>query len=279
MDRHVCVVSGGGTGIGRAIATELAVLGASVMICGRRAAPLEQTVRDLQAQGISVAHQTCDIRDDDAVTALFDRVNDEFGRLDVLINNAGGQFPSPALSLTNKGFEAVVRNNLLGTWKMTHAAATQLMVPQQSGHIINITADVRNGFPGMVHTGAARAGVENMTKTLAIEWAQHGVRINSVAPGIIATEALANYPDSLREGSIRATPVRRFAAPTEVSHLVVYLASGYSDFMTGQTLRFDGGKSLWGESWPIPQEVPQHAPYPAGGFFGPKRNASKTDKK
>lgn len=249
------------------------------MICGRRAAPLEQTVRDLQAQGISVAHQTCDIRDDDAVTALFDRVNDEFGRLDVLINNAGGQFPSPALSLTNKGFEAVVRNNLLGTWKMTHAAATQLMVPQQSGHIINITADVRNGFPGMVHTGAARAGVENMTKTLAIEWAQHGVRINSVAPGIIATEALANYPDSLREGSIRATPVRRFAAPTEVSHLVVYLASGYSDFMTGQTLRFDGGKSLWGESWPIPQEVPQHAPYPAGGFFGPKRNASKTDKK
>ncbi len=279
MNNRICLVSGGGTGIGYAIARELASLGASVVLCGRRQEPLDDAVEALSGAGGTASARTCDIRNDDDVAALFERINDEFGRLDVLVNNAGGQFPSPALSLTNKGFEAVIRNNLLGTWKMTHAAASRFMVPQQYGHIVNITADVRNGFPGMIHTGAARAGVENLTMTLAIEWAQHGIRVNAVAPGIIATEALANYPDSLRDGSKKATPLRRFAHPNEVAHLAVYLASEYSDFVTGQTFRIDGGKSLWGKSWPIPESVPQHPPYAGEAFLGPNKNAKSTDRK
>lgn len=279
MSERVCLVSGGGTGIGRAIAQELASLGATVVICGRRLEPLEKTASDLRETGGKISAKTCDIRDDDAVAQLFAHIAEEHGRLDVLVNNAGGQFPAPALTLSNKGFDAVVRNNLSGTWKMTLAAATKLMVPQRYGHIVNITADVRNGFPGMVHTGAARAGVQNMTKTLSIEWAQHGIRINCVAPGIIATDALADYPDALREGSRRSTPLRRFAHPAEVAHLVVYLASEYSDFVTGQTFRIDGGKSLWGESWPIPEDIPNHQPYPDEDFLGPNKNANSTDKK
>ena len=279
MKDRVCLVSGGGTGIGRAIAQELASLGAQVVICGRRRKPLDATVDLFAEAGWTALGLPCDIRNDDAIDSLFTKVKEQYGRLDVLINNAGGQFPSPALSLRNKGFEAVIRNNLIGTWKMTHAAATKLMVPNRSGHIVNITADVRNGFPGMIHTGAARAGVENLTKTLAVEWAQHGLRINAVAPGIIATEALTNYPESLRNSSKNATPLRRFAQPAEVAHLVVYLASDFSDFVTGQTFRIDGGKSLWGESWPIPEDIPQHAPYPDAGFFGPNKNAKNTDKK
>ncbi|MCA9603094.1 MAG: SDR family oxidoreductase, partial [Myxococcales bacterium] len=177
------------------------------------------------------------------------------------VNNAGGQFPVQAEHLSPKGFEAVVRNNLLGTWNMTHAVATRAMIPQKRGRIVNITAEVSGGFPGMAHTGAARAGVENLTKTLAVEWAVHGVRVNAVAPGVIRTTGTAQYPPELLEMSRVSTPLKRLGSAAEVSHLICYLASRYADFVTGQVFTIDGGRSLWGETWGIPDDVPRYPPY------------------
>jgi citronellol/citronellal dehydrogenase len=155
-----------------------------------------------------------------------------------------------------------VRNNLLGTWTMTHAVAKRAMIPRKTGRIVNVIANVARGFPGMAHTGAARAGVENLTKTLAVEWAVHGIRVNAVAPGVIKTTGTAQYPAEILEVSRKATPLKRFGASEEVSHMIAYLVTKQADFVTGQTFYIDGGASLWGSAWGIPDdEVPQHAPY------------------
>ncbi len=260
---EVALITGGGTGIGLAVAEELGALGARIAICGRRAEPLAAAAAKLAAAGVDVHHATADIRDPDSVAAFVDGVVAKFGKIDVLVNNAGGQFPIPAEHLAPKGFEAVVRNNLLGTWTMTHAVATRAMIPQKQGRIVNVIAEISRGFPGMVHTGAARAGVDNMTKTLAVEWATHGLRVNAVAPGVIKTTGTAQYPEELLEMSRKGTPLKRLGSPEEVAHLIVYLASRFADFVTGQTYYIDGGKSLWGDGWEIPDDVPQRAPYPA----------------
>jgi citronellol/citronellal dehydrogenase len=180
----------------------------------------------------------------------------------ILVNNAGGQFPSPAEHIAPKGFEAVVRNNLLGTWTMTHAVATAAMIPAKRGRIVTITAQVERGFPGMVHTGAARAGVQNMTKTLAVEWACHGIRVNCVAPGVIKTSGTAQYPEEFLEAARKSIPLKRLGGEEEVSHLIVYLCSRVADYVTGQTFLIDGGQSLWSSPWEIPNDVPQSPPYP-----------------
>jgi len=262
FEDEVVLVTGGGTGIGLAAAEEMGLLGARVALCGRRAEPLESAADRLGASRIEVHHATCDIREPDSVQSYVDGVINRFGRIDVLINNAGGQFPSPAESLSPKGFEAVVRNNLLGTWNFTHAVATRAFIPQKRGRIVNVIAQIARGFPGMVHTGAARAGVGNMTKTLAVEWAMHGIRVNAVAPGVIRTTGTAQYPPELLENAKRASPVKRLGTPEEVAHLIVYLASRYADFVTGQTWYIDGGDSLWGDQWDVPDDVPQYPPYP-----------------
>ena len=144
---------------------------------------------------------------------------------------------------------------------MTHAVANHAMIPQRSGRIINVTANVARGFPGMAHTGAARAGVENLTKTLAVEWSIHGIRVNSVAPGVIVTEGIKQYPRTLLDDSERATPLKRLGSAQEVSHLITYLTLPQSDYITGQTIAIDGGANLWGEKWSIPEDVPQSPPY------------------
>jgi len=261
-DGQVAIITGGGTGIGLTVAREMSALGAKVAICGRRPEPLAEAAASI---GGDVFHDTCDIRDPDSIKEYVDKVLAKFGRVDVLVNNAGGQFPSPAQHLSPRGFEAVVRNNLLGTWNFTHAVANQAFIPQKSGRIVNVIAQVARGFPGMAHTGAARAGVANLTKTLAVEWAQFGVRVNAVAPGVIRTSGLDQYPPELLKNAVRAAPVRRLGAPEEVSHLIVYLGSTYADFVTGQIMYIDGGASLWGDQWPIPDDVPQHPPYPFPG--------------
>lgn len=254
-------MTGGGTGIGLAVAREAGHLGARVAVCGRRAEPLEAAARALEEDGMDVHHATCDIRDPDSVGAFVDGVVERFGRIDLLVNNAGGQFPAPAEALTPRGFEAVVRNNLIGTWLMTHAAATRSFIPNKRGRVVNVIAQVARGFPGMAHTGAARAGVDNLTKTLAVEWAIHGVRVNAVAPGIIKTTGTAQYPPELLERGRAASVVKRLGTPEEVAHLIVYLGSRYADFVTGQTFYIDGGQSIWGDQWEVPDSVPKYPPY------------------
>ena len=266
-DDQVAIITGGGTGIGLAVAREMSALGAKVAICGRRAEPLA-TAAESFGDDAEVFHDTCDIRDADSVAAYVEKVLARFGRVDVLVNNAGGQFPSPAQHLSPRGFEAVVRNNLLGTWNFTHAVANQAFIPQKRGRIVNVIAQVARGFPGMAHTGAARAGVANLTKTLSVEWAQFGVRVNAVAPGVIRTSGLDQYPPELLKNAVRAAPVQRLGAPEEVSNLIVYLGSTFADFVTGQVWYIDGGASLWGDQWPIPDDVPQYPPYEIPGQEG-----------
>lgn len=259
---EVAIVTGGGTGMGLLTAEELGRLGAKVAICGRRPEPLVEAAAQLEALGIEVFQGTCDIREPESIDALLAGIQERFGRVDILVNNAGGQFPSPAQMISPKGFGAVVRNNLMGTWNMTHAVANRFFIPQKRGRIVNIIAQIARGFPGMVHTGAARAGVENMTKTLAVEWAMHGIRVNAVAPGVIKTSGTRQYPPMLLENAIKACPVKRLGTGEEVTHLITYLCSTYADFITGQTMYIDGGASLWGDAWIIPNEVPQYPPYP-----------------
>ncbi|WP_437318549.1 SDR family oxidoreductase [Sorangium sp. So ce385] len=254
---QVALVTGGGSGIGLACARELAYLGAKVAICGRKPDKLEAAAKALADDGVAEADvlvAPCDIREPEQIAAFVGQVLGRFGRIDVLVNNAGGQFPSPAIDMTPKGWEAVVRNNLNGTFFMTREVAQRAMFPARRGRIVNVTASVSRGFPGMAHTGAARAGVENLTRSLAVEWAAHGIRINAVAPGSnIRSSGTSQYGDELLELARRATPLKRLATPEEVSRLIVFLASDQNDFITGAVYGIDGGQPLWGDIWSIPE--------------------------
>ncbi len=251
FDGQVAIVTGGGTGIGLATARELTALGARVVIASRSREKVDAGLAALGLPADRAAGRTCDIREAEQCDALVDAAKEAFGRVDVLVNNAGGQFPSPAEHLSSRGFEAVVRNNLSGTFHMTRAAATRAMIPARRGRVVNVIADIARGFPGMVHTGAARAGVENMTKTLAVEWAAHHVQVNAVAPGTIVSSGTAQYGDALLEAARRATPAKRLGTPEEVARVIVFLASDLADYVTGSTYYIDGGSSLWGDIWGI----------------------------
>lgn len=253
FEGQVALITGGGSGIGLSIAHSLGELGATVAICGRKQEKLDQAKAALEARGIRVHAATCDIRDAEAVATYVASVQEAVGNVNILVNNAGGQFPTSAETLAPKGWEAVVRNNLNGTFYMTQAVAVRHMIPKRRGRIVNVIANVARGFPGMVHTGAARAGVDNMTKTLAVEWAQHNVQVNAVAPGVIRTSGTEQYPPELLEMSRVRTPMQRLGTQEEVAELVVYLASEAAWFVTGETWYIDGGAHLWGDNWVIPQ--------------------------
>lgn len=243
---RVALVTGGGTGIGRCIAHELAALGATVVVTGRRLEPLEQTVAEIHADGGRAACAALDIRDDEAVDRVVAEVVADHGRLDFLVNNAGGQFVSGAADIRPKGWRAVIDTNLNGTFWMSRAAFHAWM-GDHGGAIVNIVADMWNGFPGMAHTGAARAAVVNLTHTLAIEWGANGVRVNAVAPGIVASSGMKNYPDIVLEVTAdlaRRHPSGRLGTESEVSAAVCFLLSPAASFVTGTALRVDGGASL-----------------------------------
>jgi NAD(P)-dependent dehydrogenase (short-subunit alcohol dehydrogenase family) len=252
FDGQVAIVTGGGSGIGLAVAHSLCELGAKVAINGRDAAKLERARGELAVHGTAVHAAPCDIREVDQVAAFVKAAREALGEISVLVNNAGGQFPTPAEDLSPKGWDAVIRNNLSGTFYVTREVATASMIRRRRGRIVNVIAQIERGFPGMVHTGAARAGVENMTKTLAVEWARHDIAVNAVAPGVIRSSGTERYPPELLELGRRATPMRRLGTVEEVAELCVYLASDAASFVTGETWYIDGGARLWGDTWQIP---------------------------
>ena len=251
LDGQVCVVSGAGTGLGRATALELARLGATVIGCGRRAEPLAETVSEIEGMGGNAESQAMDIRDDEAVEALFDGVMERHGRVDMLVNNAGGQFLSPAEAISPKGFRTVIELNVVGTWLMTHAAASKAFIPQRSGKVVSVTISPHNGMPGMVHSGAARAAVENMMRTLSIEWARFNVKLCAIAAGQFDTETLrTKYPAPVAEHVHRTVPLQRLGTEEEMAWMVAYLASPAGDFVSGAVLTLDGARDNWFGAWP-----------------------------
>ena len=259
FEGKVALVTGGGTGIGRAIATELASLGAIVVIASRDVEKCSAAAKEMNDYiqhhctdgrhntGKVVVGPSTSIRDEDQVNNLIEHIIDTHKALDLLVNNAGGQFVCSAEELSSKGFQAVVNTNLTGTFHVCRAAYEHYM-RDNGGRIVNITLGNRNGMPNMVHSGAARAGIENMSITLSQEWMESGVRINCVRPGIVFTESgFDNYGpagDMFLEKILPAMPSKRFATPEEISSAVVWLLSEGSSYVTGSVVSVDGGSAF-----------------------------------
>ncbi|MES2818385.1 MAG: SDR family oxidoreductase [Pseudomonadota bacterium] len=256
------LVTGGGSGIGRCTAHELAALGAQVVLVGRKADKLERTADEIREDGGSVAWQACDIREEEQVKALVAAVIAEHGAIHHLVNNAGGQYPSPLASINQKGFETVVRTNLVGGFLMAREVFNQSM-SKTGGSIVNMLADMWGGMPGMGHSGAARAGMENFTKTAAVEWGHAGVRVNAVAPGWVASSGMDTY-----EGAFKAViptlrehvPLKRIGTESEVSAAIVYLLSPGAAFISGNTIRIDGAASQGSRAFPLFKTKPGQSP-------------------
>lgn len=247
------IVTGGGSGIGRCTAHELAALGARVILIGRNQEKLETTSAEISEDGGAVDTRVCDIREEVAVTDIVKSIVDEYGEIHGLVNNAGGQFPAPLSLISQKGFETVVRTNLTGGFLMAREVYNQSM-SKHGGAIVNIIADMWGGMPGMGHSGAARAGMENFTKTAAVEWANSGVRINAVAPGWIASSGLDKYDVSMKpmiDQLAESVPQKRLGTEAEISAAICFLLSEGACFVNGATLRVDGAASLGNRVWPL----------------------------
>lgn len=259
------IVTGGGTGIGRCIAHELASLGAHATLVGRRADKLEAVRDEIREDGGAADVHACDVRDEEAVAEMVARVVERHGRVDGLVNNAGGQFRAPIAETTKKGWDAVVATNLTGGFLCAREVYTQSM-RAHGGAIVNILLDMWQGVPGMAHSAAARAGMLNFTQTAATEWAPANVRVNAVAPGWIASSGMDTYPESLWpffRGLARISPMRRLGTESETSAAVVFLLSEAASFITGSCLRVDAGVPNVRPNW----KIPDHDPAPAFDGF------------
>lgn len=247
----VFLVSGGGSGMGRAMAYLFARLGADVMICGRRIERLDETAAGIEKHlGRRVATHAMTIRDPEQVDALIHATWERFGRLDVVVNNGGGQFPQPAIDFSVKGWLAVIDTNLNGTWYMMQSAAKQWRDRGLPGSVVNIVANVWRGMPQVAHTCAARAGVIYLSKTLSTEWAPLKIRVNCISPGSISTEGLNVYPEAAVEHFAKSNPMRTLGDVYDVAQAVVYLSAETAKFITGEVLVIDGGNTQWGDVWP-----------------------------
>ncbi len=261
----VALVTGGGTGIGLRIARELGLLGAQVVIASRNMDKLTKGLEVLKADGSKAVALECNIRDEESVKACVASIINQFGKVDILVNNGGGQFPSPAEFINRKGWHAVIETNLTGTFFLTQEVFNQSM-RNHGGAVVNITMDNRNGFPMLSHSAAARAGIQNLTLSLANEWGKYGVRINSIAPGTIDSSGLDNYAPQFQEyvrGYGKNNQTYRLGTEAEIAAAVVFLCSPGAAFITGVNMAVDGGESIYTPLMP-PIDNERHAKFEDG---------------
>ena len=259
------IVTGGGSGIGRCTAHELSNLGASVALVGRKIEKLEAVQAEIEAAGGQVSIHACDIRDEPGVKVMIAEVIARHGRIDGLVNNAGGQYPQPARDISLKGWEAVVRSNLTGGFLVSREVYTQWM-EAHGGSIVNIIADMWMGMPNMAHSGAARAGMLSFTETVACEWGQSGVRVNAVAPGYVASSGFDTYGPEMTakfRSLMKTAPAQRYGTEAEVSSAIVYLLSEAAAYITGSCIRVDGGAPNARQTWKL---VEHNRSKPFNGF-------------
>jgi citronellol/citronellal dehydrogenase len=249
---RVAIVTGGGTNLGRAAATELAACGAEVVIAGRRPEVLDEAAA---AIGERCCTAPGDIREPDQAAAIVETALERHGRLDLLVNNAGGQYFVPAEAITAKGWRAVQRLNVGGTTTMTEAAVERAFLPAAAGTIVNVTVSPHHGMPAMAHTGAARAAVEALTREWAQRWADRGIAVVAAAIGRFDTESLRKYPEPVYRGAARSVPLQRLGAMQEFAWLIALLATPLGRSLSGSTVTLDGAADNWFGPWPPPHLV------------------------
>jgi citronellol/citronellal dehydrogenase len=269
------LITGGGTGLGRCTAHELAHLGACVVIAARREDVLVATAEEIRGDGGQCETRVMDITDDASVSDGIASICDRVGRIDGLFNNAGGQFAAPAAKLSMNAWQKVVDLNLHGTFRVTRAVFDASM-KENGGSIVSMLSDIRSGYVGMSHSAAARAGIQNLTITLALEWARFDIRLNCIAPGTIQSSGMLSYPEPVQESAVRGAgriPAARLGTESEVSAVVTFLLSPAAAFVTGQSIAVDGGSSFQKS---VLFDVAKHAPTTRFDGFHHKSDWSQT---
>ena len=248
---QVALISGGAGGIGRAVAWLFARTGAHVVVAGRNEEKLATLVAALRGSGWQASYSIVDIRDPVSVARLYEKVLNDRGRLDIVVNSAGGQFPGAAIDFSVKGWNAVVDTNLNGTWHMMQGAARHWRAAGAKGSLVNVVVVTNHGLHGVAHSVAARAGVIGLSRAVAVEWAPLGIRVNCIAPGAIETEGWKVYSPEARAAYPRSNPMMRAGTAWEIAEACLYRAGPAGSFGTGEVLTVDGGSRLWGETWTI----------------------------
>ena len=254
LEDRVAVITGGGTGIGRAIAIEMANVGADIVVVGRTMETLDQTRETVESLGRRALSLQTDIREPDQVQTMAARVIGEFDRIDILVNSAGALFRAKAEEMSPNAWDAIIRINLNAQFYCCQAVG-KIMIEQGRGKIINISSEAPfKGSPMSPHNAAARGGFQALTKSLAQDWAKYNILVNDIAPGMIATDVVMEriMPSSeIYERTVQGIPLKRFGTPEEVAYLAVFLASDAANFITGATLTIDGGDWLTSARWPV----------------------------